>query len=334
MPVDWLTQDAMALLAVSFAVGIVVGLTGMGGGALMTPALILLGIPPTAAVANDLVAAAVNKSVGAAVHWKHGSPNVKLAGLLIVGSVPFAFAGAFIIDRVGAGETQQQFVKLAIGIALLLTAVTFISRVYFELRGSRPPGTDPNPKLRPIATVLVGMLGGLLVGITSVGAGSLIMVSLLLLYPTLTAVRLVGTDLLQAIPLVVAAAVSHVIVTGVTWSILIPLIIGGVPGTFLGAQLASWVPPGVIRRGIAIVLSLTGLAMVGVPPVTVGLIGAGAVVLGPVLWGAVRRMHGEPAFYGAVLGRHEWPLRAEPPHGKTPVNEAEQGGGASHDPAR
>ena len=287
--------------------GIVVGLTGMGGGALMTPALILLGIPPTAAVANDLVAAAVNKSVGAAVHWKHGSPNVKLALLLIAGSVPFAFAGAFIIDRIGAGETQQQFVKLAIGIALLLTAVTFISRVYFELRGSRPPGTDPNPKLRPAATLVVGMVGGLLVGITSVGAGSLIMVSLLLLYPTLTAVRLVGTDLLQAIPLVVAAAVSHVIVTGITWSILIPLIIGGVPGTYLGAQLASWVPPGVIRRGIAIVLSLTGLAMVGVPPVTVGLIGAGLVVLGPILWGAVRRMHGEPAFYGAVLGRHEGP---------------------------
>lgn len=305
---DLLTQDAMALLAVSFAVGIVVGLTGMGGGALMTPALILLGIPPTAAVANDLVAAAVNKSVGAAVHWKHGSPNVKLALLLIAGSVPFAFAGAFIIDHVGAGESQQQFVKMAIGIALLLTAMTFISRVYFELRGSRPPGTDPNPKLRPAATLLVGMVGGLLVGITSVGAGSLIMVSLLLLYPTLTAVRLVGTDLLQAIPLVVAAAVSHMIVTGVTWSILIPLVIGGVPGTYLGAQLASWVPPGVIRRGIAIVLSLTGLAMVGVPPVTVGLIGAGAVVFGPIVWGAVRRMHGEPAFYGAALGRHKPPV--------------------------
>ena len=307
---DFLTHDAMALLAVSFGVGIVVGLTGMGGGALMTPALVFLGLPPTAAVANDLVAAAVNKSVGAAVHWKSGSPNLKLALLLIAGSVPCAFAGAFIIDHIGAGEDQQAFVKMAIGLALLFTATTFITRIYFELRGARPPGTDPNPPLRLLPTLLVGMLGGLLVGITSVGAGSIIMVSLLLLYPTLTAVRLVGTDLLQAIPLVVAAAASHVIVTGITWSILIPLVIGGVPGTYLGARLASWVPPGVIRRGIAIVLSLTGLAMVGIPPLTVGLIGAGMLVLGPILWGAVRRLHGQPAFYGAVMGRHEWPLHA------------------------
>ena len=305
MIADLLTYDAMALFTVSFAVGIVVGLTGMGGGALMTPALIFMGIPPTTAVANDLVAAAANKSVGAAVHWKHGSPNIKLALLLIVGSVPFAFAGAFIIDAVGAGESQQAFVKVAIGVALLLTSATFILRVYFELRGDRPPGADPNPRLRPVATIIVGMIGGLLVGITSVGAGSLIMVSLLLLYPTLTAVRLVGTDLVQAIPLVVAAAASHIIVTGIDWSILIPLVLGGMPGTYLGAQLASWVPPGVIRRGIAIVLSLTGMALVGVPPVTVGLIGAGMLLLGPVLWGAVRRMHGQPAFYGAVFGGHE-----------------------------
>lgn len=293
---DLFTYDGFALLAVSFAVGIVVGLTGMGGGALMTPALIFIGVPPTAAVANDLVAAAANKSVGAAVHWRHGSPNVKMALLLISGSVPFAFAGAFIVDAVGAGESQENFVKLAIGIALLLTSATFTARVYFELRGSRPARSDPNPRLRPAATITLGMVGGLLVGITSVGAGSLIMVCLLLLYPVLTPVRLVGTDLLQAIPLVLAAAASHVIVTGITWSILIPLVAGGMPGTYLGARMARWVPQGVIRRGIAIVLSLTGLALVGVPPVTVGIIGAGLLILGPVLWGGLRRMHGHRAF--------------------------------------
>lgn len=312
MLADLLTYDAGALLAVSFGVGIVVGLTGMGGGALMTPALIFLGIPPTTAVANDLIAAAANKSVGAAVHWRHGSPNVKLALLLITGSVPFAFAGAFIIDAIGTGEAQQDFVKLAIGVALLLTAATFISRVYLQLRRARPPGDHPNPAVRPLATVAVGMLGGLLVGITSVGAGSLIMVSLLLLYPTLSAVRLVGTDLLQAIPLVVSAAVSHVIVTGVTWSILIPLVIGGMPGTYLGARLANWVPSGVIRRGIAMVLTLTGLAMVGLPAVAVGIIGAGMVILGPVLWGLVRRRHGQPAFYGSLLGPEDTTTADDP----------------------
>ena len=98
---DLLTVSALSVLIVSFGVGIVVGLTGMGGGALMTPALIFLGVNPTAAVANDLVAASINKSVGAAVHWRRGSPNLRLAGLLMIGSVPFAFAGGFIVKAVG-----------------------------------------------------------------------------------------------------------------------------------------------------------------------------------------------------------------------------------------
>ena len=97
---DLLTLSALSVLIVAFGVGIVVGLTGMGGGALMTPALIFLGVNPTAAVANDLVAASINKSVGASVHWRRGSPNLRLAGLLILGSVPCAFAGGFIVRSV------------------------------------------------------------------------------------------------------------------------------------------------------------------------------------------------------------------------------------------
>src|SRR5680860_1704174 len=123
---DFLTTATLSLLLVSFGVGIVVGLTGMGGGALMTPALIFLGIPPTTAVANDLVAAAVNKSVGAGVHWSNGSPNLKLAGWLMIGSIPTAFAGAFIIRAFGADEEQQEFVVFALGFALLFTASTYM----------------------------------------------------------------------------------------------------------------------------------------------------------------------------------------------------------------
>ncbi len=300
MPLDLVTFDAGALLLVSFGVGIVVGLTGMGGGALMTPALIFLGIPPTAAVANDLVAAAVNKSVGAAVHWRHGSPHLRLAGLLMVSSVPFAFSGAFIVQALGGSGEEEQFVKLAIGCALVFTALTFTLRVYLGMRafaaGRGVTGNQDDIRLRVVPTLIVGAFGGTLVGITSVGAGSLIMVALVLLYPALAARRLVGTDLVQAVPLVVAAAISHVIVTGVTWSILIPLIIGGVPGTYLGARIAAWVPQGIIRRGIAIVLSLTGLALLGVPPTWVGLIGAALLILGPLGWAGLRMMHGLPAF--------------------------------------
>jgi uncharacterized membrane protein YfcA len=295
---DLLTTDALSVLVVSFGIGIVVGLTGMGGGALLTPALIFLGINPAAAVANDLVAASVNKSVGAAVHWRSGSPNLRLAGLLVLGSVPFAFAGGFIVNAVGDEDAQTHFLTDAIGWALLLAASSYGVRMYLQLRhvtGSNVL-TRAEPVIRPVPTVLVGVVGGLLVGITSVGSGSLIMVALLLMYPRLSAVRLVGTDLVQAVPLVLAAAIGHVFNQGVTWEVLIPLVVGGTPGTFLGARMAAWVSQSVIRRGIVIVLTLTGLKMLGVAPQWVGIIGAGMLLLGPLLWGFVRQTRGLPAF--------------------------------------
>ena len=296
---ELLTLSALSVLVVSFAVGIVVGLTGMGGGALMTPALIFLGVSPTAAVANDLVAASVNKSVGATVHWRKGSPNLRLAMWLVIGSVPTAFAGAFIIRAVGGGEAEQDsFLMVAIGFALLFTAATYAVRMYLNLRIVTDGGvlSEDDPVVKPVPTMVVGAIGGLLVGITSVGSGSLIMVALLLLYPTLSAVKLVGTDLVQAVPLVLSAAISHVLVSGVDWAVLIPLILGGTPGTFLGARLANWVSQSVIRRGIVIVLTLTGLKMLGLSPELVGIIGAGMLILGPVLWGFIRQSRGLPAF--------------------------------------
>ena len=115
------------------------------------------------------------------------------------------------------------------------------------------------------------------------------MVALLIMYPALTAVRLVGTDLVQAIPLVASAALSHVLVSGVDWSVLLPLIIGGSPGTFLGARLANWVPQSAVRRGITIVLFLTGMALLGASPVAMGIGAALVLILGPVAWVRVRR---------------------------------------------
>lgn len=296
---DVLTLSALSVLVVSFGVGIVVGLTGMGGGALMTPALIFLGVNPTAAVANDLVSASVSKSVGAAVHWHKGAPNIRLALWLVAGSVPTAFAGAFIIRAVGGGEAEQDsFVTTAIGIALLFTAATYALRMYLNLRIVTDGGVlhETDPVIRPVATLLVGAVGGLLVGITSVGSGSLIMVALLLLYPTLSAVKLVGTDLVQAVPLVLAAAISHVIVSGVDWAVLVPLVLGSVPGTFLGARIAHWVSQSVIRRGIVIVLTLTGLKLLGLAPEVVGIVGAGLLILGPVAWSLIRMSRGLPPY--------------------------------------
>jgi uncharacterized membrane protein YfcA len=301
--VEWIvdnlmTIDAARIFCAAVLVGIVVGMTGMGGGALMTPALIFLGIDPTAAVANDLTAASVNKSVGATVHWRAGSPNLRLAGLLMIGSVPAAFAGPWIVKSVGAGEDQQAFVKAAIGWALLVTACTYSLRLYMQLRDSAAGRTRGGQEtvILPMRTVLIGAVGGLLVGITSVGSGSVIMLTLLLVYPTLSAVRLVGTDLVQAVPLVLSAAVSNIIVHGINWEVLIPLIIGGSPGTFVGSRLAGRVPQSVIRRGIVIVLTVSGLALLNVDPVVVGMVGGALLILGPVMWGLVRASVGLPMF--------------------------------------
>ena len=121
--------------------------------------------------------------------------------------------------------------------------------------------SDDDPVVRPLPTLLVGALGGLLVGITSVGSGSVIMIALLMLYPGLSAVRLVGTDLVQAVPLVLAAAISNITLHGLDWGILIPLVIGSVPGTVLGSTIAPLVPQSILRRGIVVVLTMSGVAL-------------------------------------------------------------------------
>ena len=287
-------DDLYGLLIVSFTIGIVIGMTGMGGGALMTPALIFFGIPPSSAVANDLVAAAVNKSVGAAVHWRDGTPHLRLAAWLIAGSVPTAFAGAYIIEAIGTSDEQESFLKSAIGVALLLAAVTYVVRLYITARllaQGRLVDDGAAPAVRPLPTLALGAFGGLIVGITSVGSGSVIMVVLLLLYTMMAPRTLVGTDLVQAIPLVTSAAISHVVVTGIDWSVLIPLIVGGSPGTFLGARINRWVPQSAVRRGITLVLFLTGMIMLGLPPEAGLIVGGVLLIFGPPAWDLAVRRH-------------------------------------------
>ena len=261
---DLITTTFFAILAAGFFVGTVVGLTGMGGGALMTPALIFLGVGDAATVVTaDLTAAAVYKTGGAIVHKREGSPNMTLAKWLIIGSVPMALLGPHLINALAPPGDLDRVLKLCIGFALLLAAATYAARLYINLRRVRsgaPPG-DENPKIRPIPTLLVGALGGLLVGITSVGSGSVIMIALLMLYPGLTAVKLVGTDLVQAVPLVMAAAISNIALHGLDWSLTIPLILGSVPGTILGSLIAPRVPQSFIRRGIVVVLTMSGVAL-------------------------------------------------------------------------
>lgn len=312
---DLLTLTALSIVVAGFVVGVVVGLTGMGGGALMTPALIFLGVGGGSAatiVAADLTAAAVYKTGGAVVHAKEGSPNLKLAMWLIIGSVPMAFAGPYAVKAFTTDADElDRVLKLSIGFALLFAAATYAARLYINLRRVRSGGDpgDPDPPVRPIPTLLVGMLGGLLVGITSVGSGSVIMIALLMLYPGLSAVKLVGTDLVQAVPLVLAAAVANIAIHGLDWEITLPLIAGSVPGTLIGARIAPRVPQSYIRRGIVVVLTMSGVALLDKAgwaplgreetyPVLIGLVGLAVLLLLPIVWGFLRKEQCLP-FMGA-----------------------------------
>lgn len=309
----------------AFFVGTIVGITGMGGGALMTPALIFLGVGGASAVVTaDLTAAAVYKSAGAVVHWREGSPNLKMAGWLIVGSVPFAFLGPFIVHWVAPGAEVDTTLKRFIGLALLLAATTYAARLYLQLRRVATKASAARasePVLRPIPTVIVGAVGGLLVGITSVGSGSVIMIALLMLYPTLSAVRLVGTDLVQAVPLVFAAAVANILANGLEMKIVIPLIIGSVPGSILGSKIAPRVPSSAIRRGIVVVLTVSGLALLDKSgwwplgyhngktshPVLIVVIGLVVLAVLPFVWGLLRRRVGLPMFGKPTVAEIEAP---------------------------
>ena len=315
---DFLAGDFFPILAAGFFVGIIVGLTGMGGGALMTPALIFLGVGDTRAVITaDLTAAAVYKTGGAVVHSRHGAPNLQLAKWLIIGSVPTAFLGPFIVKMFVDPDEIDDILKICIGFALLFAATTYALRLYIELRSLRR-GTHPGhsePVVRPVPTLLIGAMGGLLVGVTSVGSGSVIMVALLMLYPMLSAVKLVGTDLVQAVPLVLAAAIANILAHGLDIGLTIPLIIGSVPGTILGARLAPMVSQSIIRRGIVIVLVMSGVALLDKAgwaplgagedetyPLLIPAVGLATLILVPLIWGFLRKSEGLP-YYGSPTVR-------------------------------
>jgi uncharacterized protein len=301
------------LAAAAFGIGIVVGLTGMGGGALMTPVMVLFfNVPPLTAVSSDLVAAAVMKPVGSVVHLRRGTVRMDLVKWLCVGSVPAAFCGVLIARGLGHGSDVEDLIQQALGVALLLAAAGLFARAYLRLaersrnrdghRAANPQG-PPDIVVRPLPTVLIGIVGGVVVGMTSVGSGSLIIIALMWLYPTLRASELVGTDLVQAVPLVASAALGHIFFGDLQLSVTGALLIGSIPGAFLGAQLSARLPGASIRRALAFVLLASALKLLGASTAATGIaLGVLLVLAGPI-WMALRRAHGFPA----------WPTRAKTP---------------------
>jgi uncharacterized protein len=244
-------------------VGFVVGLTGMGGGALMTPILVLLfKIQPLAAVSSDIVASMIMKPVGGGVHWRRGTVNTELVRWLVVGSVPSAFLGVLLLKSSGQGEELQHLVKLALGLALLVVALGLIIRPLLS-RGRQAGDSAAPLVVKKFQTVLIGIAGGLVVGLTSVGSGSLMIILLLMLYPKLRLSELVGTDLVQAIPLVASAALGHALFGDFQLALTASILIGSVPGVFIGAQLSSRAPDALIRPVLILVLLASSLKLLG-----------------------------------------------------------------------
>jgi uncharacterized protein len=284
-------------------VGFTVGMTGMGGGALMTPILVLVfGVQPLAAVSSDLVASFVMKPVGSAVHLRRGTVHRGLVKYLVIGSVPAAFSGVFVLRALGNPHQVQHAVQTALGVALVVAAASMCAKALLQLRrwarerDSQSAGLAPAPRrplvIKPLPTVLIGAVGGLVVGMTSVGSGSLIIVTLLMLYPSLRASELVGTDLVQAVPRVGAAALGHVLYGDFHLGLTASLLIGSLPGVYLGARVSSAAPGGLVRRALVIVLTLSGLKLLGMSTPMLGVVLAVSVLLGPLAWSAVRRLNG------------------------------------------
>ncbi len=270
-----------ALALAGLLIGCVIGLTGMGGGALLTPVLVLLfGVNPAAAVSSDVVVSLLIKPFGAAVHRKAGTVQWGIVKWLTIGSVPGAVAGTFIGHHYLS--TRTEWLRAAIGITLLVAGALTVRRLVSSFRASHKSSTTSDSAianssvanstvansgantlaLKPVPTLLIGVVGGLLVGATSVGSGSLILALLLGLYPRLKASQLVGTDLAQAIPLVGAAAVAHLFIGNVDTALVGPLVLGAIPGVLVGGAVSSRVADTWIRPAIATVLIGSGLKLV------------------------------------------------------------------------
>ena len=270
----------------SAVVGLLVGLTGAGGGALMTPMLILLfGVKPSAAISSDLVAAVVMRPVGAAVHLRKGTVNLRLVGWMTLGSVPMAFLGAWLLQRAGQRPSDQRNVEIALGAALLVGAGAMVFRSSWTAGpAGRAPGRWPRWPSARCRPWLIGMAGGLIVGLTSVGSGSLMIVLLLFTYPLLSAGQLVGTDLTQAVPLTAAAALGALAFGHVEFGVTASIIVGSVPAVLIGSLLSSRAPDRYIRPAITFVIFASGLKYVGVGTYPLGWTMGAVLVAAGAYW--------------------------------------------------
>jgi hypothetical protein len=248
--------------ASGLGVGFLVGLTGVGGGSLMTPLLVLMfGVHPATAVGTDLLYAAVTKATGTLVHGLKGSIDWRMTGRLASGSVPAAMITLWLLQRYGMhSNAAMSLIQHVLGAALLVTSIALIFRPKLIALATRKP-RQVGPARTALLTVLTGAVLGALVSLTSVGAGALGVTVLLLLYPALATSRIVGSDIAHAVPLTLVAGMGHWLLGSVDVAMLLSLLIGSLPGIVVGSHLSARAPEVLLRNLLAAVLVLVGVRL-------------------------------------------------------------------------
>jgi hypothetical protein len=250
---------------VGFGIGALVGMTGVGGGALMTPILIVVfGLPPSIAIGTDLVIAALTKTVGAVQHWYQGTVEFRIVGTLALGSLPAAILGVGLIKAIkdSLGSSGETVLTVILAWTLILVAVIMITRVLLARRKTTAldRGTRLTQRQQDVLTVFLGLVAGIFVSLTSVGAGSIIMVFLIALY-SVAAKCLVGTDIVHAALLASVAAAGHVWAGNVDFGVAGALLVGSLPGVVLGSRLSVRMPEVLLRVVLALMLMFSGMRL-------------------------------------------------------------------------
>ncbi len=255
----------LGYIVAGLVVGFIVGMTGVGGGSLMTPILLYFGVSPANAVGTDLLYAAITKAGGIHVHHKKKNIDWKITGELALGSLPAAVITLWILHSISVDtDTLNKVIKVTLGYALLFTAVAilFKRKIFDYSQKNNSWITRMGRRQQMIATIITGVILGAVVTITSIGAGALGTVALFMLYPLLPTVRLVGTEIAHAVPLTLVAGMGHAGLGNVDWHLLANLLIGSLPGIYLGSHLAHRVADHYLRPALAIMLAFVGTKLV------------------------------------------------------------------------
>ena len=254
-------MDWTAILS-GLGVGIIVGVTGVGGGSLMTPLLLsVFKLNPAVAIGTDLWFAALTKVSGSVAHHHAGHVQWRLTGLLLLGSIPASLGTVALMHLTGLTKGWASALTFSLGVALLITAVTVAYRQAWHAVGLKLERWVPERR-KPLLTVLCGLILGVLVSLSSIGAGAIGATMIMLLYPRLESRNVVGTDIAHAVPLTLVAGIGHATLGHVNWGLLGWLLIGSVPGIWLGAKLTRRLPDKLVRALLCISLVTAGLKVI------------------------------------------------------------------------